>query len=318
MKLDYQTWFEVFSIDSDNKWEILIEESIRIIQAQLTDRDLEKYGSFLEWLEKTEIVLKIMKVPKYEKRIELLRYMYYWLRLLDDICDWDTLVDISLEERKKIVEWKFWVWLYDELIDKVLEIAEELWESDWIKYSIDEIVASLKFDVDRLIDLDKYRTKEQLDKNFHKMDIDWTIFWTSIIFWLIPSDTIEKLWWLWEATRISFNIKDLESDIIEWLINITLEDLKKYWIWKDCLYKLKKWEISDNIQQWIFWEITRIQNLLKEYNREFSLFNLIKWWWIKISYKTGYFRKIFNNLLLKYLVLPKGYINEINSIVWDI
>ena len=113
MKLDYQTWFEVFSIDSDNKWEILIEESIRIIQAQLTDRDLEKYGSFLEWLEKTEIVLKIMKVPKYEKRIELLIYVllikvigwYMWLRYFGWYFTWRKKKDSWMKVLSLIIWW---------------------------------------------------------------------------------------------------------------------------------------------------------------------------------------------------------------------
>jgi hypothetical protein len=44
-----------------------------------------------------------MNVPQYEKRIELLKYMYYALRLFDDICDGDTLAKLSLDERKQII-----------------------------------------------------------------------------------------------------------------------------------------------------------------------------------------------------------------------
>jgi hypothetical protein len=65
----------------------LLEESIKAIQNQLSFRNPEKYSAFLKRLEKTEIILKLMGVPEYEKRIELLKYMYYALRLLDDICD---------------------------------------------------------------------------------------------------------------------------------------------------------------------------------------------------------------------------------------
>jgi hypothetical protein len=257
-----------------------------------------------------------MGVPEYEKRIELLKYMYYALRLLDDICDWDTLINFTLEQRKKVIEWKFWVWLYDLLINKVKKVSWELWVLDWIQYSIDEIVWSIEFDVDRMMDSNKYRTKEELENNFHKMDIDWTIFWTAIIFWLNPLDSIKKLWWLWETTRISYNIKDLQDDISKKLINIPIEDLKKYWINNECLDKLKNWDISNNIKKWIEWEINEIKVLLDDYNKKFSLLSLVKNWGIDLSFSTNYFRKLFNNLLLKYIVLPKWYINWIDKVVW--
>jgi hypothetical protein len=55
-------------------------------------------------IKKIEFILKIMKVPEYKKRIKLLKYMYYALRLLDDICDGDTLHNFPVKERKKIIE----------------------------------------------------------------------------------------------------------------------------------------------------------------------------------------------------------------------
>jgi len=316
MKLDYDTWSEVYSIEDNSYGRLLLEESIQVIQEQLSFRNPEKYSGFLKWLEQTELILKIMNVPEYKKRVRLLKYMYYGLRLLDDICDWDTLLDFSLDDRKKIIEWKYWKGLYDLLINETQKIAEDLSVLQGIQYSIDEIVWSMKFDVDRIIDDNKERKQNDLEENFHKMDIVWTEYGTAIIFWLIPWSTIKMLEWLWTATRMSFNIDDLQEDIIEWLINIPIEELQEYWITKDDLEKIKNWEIVQSIWKWIQWEIIKIQGLLDEYNKNFSFFNIIQWKWIELSYTTNYFRKVFNNLLLKYIVLPKWYINEIKNVIW--
>jgi hypothetical protein len=67
-----------------------------------------------------------MNVPEYEKRVQLLKYMYYGLRLLDDICDGDTLLSFSLEERACIIEGTHGTGLYDLLINETQRIAEEL------------------------------------------------------------------------------------------------------------------------------------------------------------------------------------------------
>lgn len=316
MKLDYDTWVEVYSIEGDSKGSILLEESINVIQEQLSSRNPEKYAGFLKWLEKTELILRMMNVPEYKKRVKLLRYMYYGLRLLDDICDGDTVLDFSLEDRKNIIEWKYGKGLFDILIQETLRIAKELWVLEGIQYSIDEIVWSMKFDVYRIIDDVKERKRDDLEENFHRMDIIWTEYGTAIIFWLIPESTIEILEWLWTATRMSFNIDDLQEDVIEWLINIPIEELQQYWISKEDLEKLKQWEIVESVWKRIKTEIWKIQDLLAEYNKKFSFINIIKWNWIELSYSTNYFRKVFNNLLLKYIVLPKWYIKEIKSVIW--
>lgn len=67
-----------------------------------------------------------MSVPEYEKRVQLLRYMYYGLRLLDDICDGDTFMNFSLEDRKRIIEGIHGRGLYDLLIHETLRIAKDL------------------------------------------------------------------------------------------------------------------------------------------------------------------------------------------------
>lgn len=315
MKLDYETWMEVYSIEWIRKGEVLLEECIKVIQEWLSFRKPEKYWEFLKQLEKTELVLKIMNVPEYKKRVQLLRYMYYGLRLLDDICDGDTITDFSLEDRKRIIEWKYWIGLYDLLMSEVQKIAHELWLSQEIQYSINEIVWSMRFDVDRIIDSHKERKRNDLEKNFHKMDIIWTVYGTAIIFWLIPESTINQLEGLWIATRISFNINDLQEDVVEWLINISIEEMHEYWISKNDLEKLKEWEITEHVWLWIQSEISKIQDILSEYNKNYSFMSIVWWNWIELFYSTKYFRKVFNNLLLKYLVLPKWYIQEINNVV---
>ena len=49
MKLDYETWSEVYSIIPDSKGNILLEESITTIQDFLSHRNPEKYSDFVKW-----------------------------------------------------------------------------------------------------------------------------------------------------------------------------------------------------------------------------------------------------------------------------
>jgi hypothetical protein len=56
------------------------------------------------------------------------------------------------------------------------------------------------------------------------MDIIGTEYGTAVMFWLVPESTIKILEWLWTATRISYNIDDLQDDVIEWLLNIPIEE----------------------------------------------------------------------------------------------
>ncbi len=317
MQLSYETWSEVYGIEADTRWKVLAEESISCIHDELSFRNPDKYGKFLKNLKRTRFVLKIMNVPQYEKRIELLKYMYYALRLFDDICDGDTLAKLSLDERKQIIHKNRTNWLYDILIAKARSIAEEIWVIDWINYAIAEIEGSIKFDIDRIIDSNKFRTREDLERNFHRMDIEWTEFWTAIIFGLDPESvvSIEKLWRLWTASRKSMNIEDLQDDIVEWLINVPIEELQQFGITQDDLDQVKKWEITENIRKWIEREVDQIRLLLSEYNNTFSLWNILKWNWVKVSFSTNYLREIFNNMVLKYVVLPKWYIWDINRVV---
>lgn len=314
MGLDYNTWIEVYSIESHNKWEVIVEESINNIQNYLTHRNPEKYRDFLEGLEKIKLVLTLWWVNKKEQRLEILRKMYYALRLYDDIMDGDTLRKMNTDKRLEIANWeKFW--LYNILINEVKDISKEIWKLEWINYSINEIVSSINFDLNRIMDNEKVRKKSDLDKNFHKMDIDWTIYWTAIIFWLNPESTILKLDTLWEATRIAYNLNDLIDDIKEWLINISKEDLKSFWIIDKDLELIQNWEISSNIKNWINSEINKIRSLLVDYNNKFWLFSILKWRGIELEDNFSYPKKVFYNIILKYLVLKKWYIKEINETV---
>jgi hypothetical protein len=165
------------------------------------------------------------------------------------------------------------------------------------------------------MDNKRVRKKSELDKNFHKMDIDWTIYWTAIIFWLNPKSAISKLDSIWEATRKAYNLNDLTEDIKEWLINISEEDLLQFWISEDDLEKIKLWKIPRNIENWIDSEIDKINNLLKNYNNKFGLFSILSWKGIELEDNSSYFKNLVYNLILKYIVLPKWYVNEIQKIL---
>lgn len=297
-KLGYKTWHEVYEKD----WIINLEKSILDLQESLCNRDEKKYKNFLKSLEMTGIILRLMKVPNYKKRLELLRYSYYTLRLLDDIGDWDTSENFSPEERMEIFNWEKWIWLFDLLKEKVLKIAVELGESEGVEKHMNEIILSIKFDVERIIDPNKKRTETELKDNFYTMDTEWTANLMAIVSWVNHQKLPEGIGFLSEATRISYNIRDLQEDLKNFLINISIEDLKKYSISDDDLEKAKSWNFSEGIKEWIKSEIKKMINLLNEYNENFSFINLIKDRGLKLSYNTGYFRRVFNNMIIRYVV----------------
>ena len=314
-KLEYYTWSEVYSFDWNNRQKLDIDLSVESIFQNLCFRNPEKYSGFLKWLEKMKLILDLMWTPDVEDRINLLKYMYYALRLLDDICDWDTALKLSIEKRKEIIyskyEWKKIGDLYDIIIEKSLIIARRLWSESEINYSIKEIVWSIKFDVDRIFELYKKISKNDLKENFHKMDIVWTIYWTAIIFWLNPEMAVKKLEPLWEACRIAYNLQDLQEDISAWLINIPFEDLELFWITDRDLENIKNWVFSNSVVKWIKSEIEEIYKLMKIYRKNY-IYDING---IELDYSKNKIRTFLNNVILKSIVLRRWYSLEIRQII---
>jgi hypothetical protein len=141
------------------------------------------------------------------------------------------------------------------------------------------------------------------------MDIEGTISWTAAILWLDTKSAIEQLQPLWEASRLAYNLRDLDDDINSGLINIPEEDLKAFQITD---LELKLWIASEYIKKRVEAQIERLRELLDMHKKTFSQISLapqaFKW-------EVWYFRTFFNNSILRLLVLPRLYTREIEEII---
>jgi len=310
------TWYEI----SDQHNNLDIDQSIQSIQDHMYQRNPEKYGDFLSTLGKIESVLRLMMIPNKDIRVELFKYVYYAMRLVDDIVDGDTNPPLSLDERKEFMQSIIWEnktdirnSLYEELNNKIVELSRNLGLEKEMSWAINEILLSMNYDLLRIIDDTKIRSKEDLKRNFHSMDIIWTIVGTCIIFGIQPYKAIELIMPLGEACRIMYNLRDFWEDIEAGLINIPKEDLSEFWITKEELLSVKEngknvdfKGLPSSIKSWFHSEIQKIEILLEQHDKNMkencdfsdqpSL--MLNWW---------------RNMVLKKVIFPKTYINEIKE-----
>lgn len=300
-----KTWYEIFN----KNWDIDLEKSMANIQSILTKRNPKKYENFLKSLNKTKVLFWLAWLKNIKERVQLIKYVYYAMRLVDDICDWDTPKKLEPEEKLSVIEISKSsrneksekLWLLEKMLSEITRLSQLLWIEEDLESAILEIVLSISFDVDRILDWWKIISQDDLDKNFHKMDIEWTIWGTAIIFWLDLEKTKALLRELWDATRIWYTLEDLKDDINAWIINIPLEDMESFWITREELDDFaKKWSISEWLKKWLKRQIEKIDELLATYERKIKeqsfeyIENVRKW---------------FYNWLLKNKVLTK-YIDE--------
>lgn len=285
-----QTWYEILW----NNWEIDIKRTIENVQAFLSRRRPEKYEDFLKKLNKTKILFTVIWLPHIEERVLLIKYIYYAMRILDDICDWDTPNKVDDESKKESIiiainsMWNNWSSINKNILRLLLEEIEKLsrivWIEMWIKDSILQIILSIWFDIERILEVSWWKivAKKDLEENFHKMDIEWTIWWTALIFWIDLEKTKLLLRELWEATRIWYTLEDLKSDIDAWIINIPKEDLDEFWITIEDLKRFsKEWYLSNGLKKWIKKQIEKIDNFLEIHKNkmEENNFEITFWNW---------------------------------------
>ncbi len=308
------TGYEKYDESGSN---ISIAMSIEEIEVSMRDRDPEKYGDFDEVLAKVELTLRLMRIPEYKKRARLFDLVYHAMRFIDDVVDGDTKPPLPLSDRKSLVESIMFADiseirnpLYREMILEIQEIWKNLWVYDEMMKGISQIIISMKFDLDRIMDTDKVRSRDDLEENFHKMDIIGTIAGTAIIFWIDPRESIPLITPLWEACRVMYNLRDFWEDIVADLINIPRESLDIFGISMSDIDSVKESgkqidyaKLPESIKQWMRSEIQKIDELLDthqknmEQNIRFSDNKKILQW--------------YRNLILKKLVFPKTYTNEI-------
>ena len=326
-----------------------INVSIDSIQEAMFQRNPEKYGNFLETLEKTRNALYGMYHPiQYfrnlfsqaaekktgipltitlpedeiiEIRLELFRCIYYAMRLIDDIVDWDTIPPLESSERVELIE-SILTWntesiknpLYKALSIRIFELSWKLWKEEEIKDALEQITISIKFDLDRSIDQDKVRNKEDLEENFHRMDIVWTIVWTAVIFWIRTDCIVELIEPLWEACRVMYNLRDFWEDIYANLINIPKEELERFGISQEELEQVKRsgkdidfWELPESIKNWFKSEIEKISNLMDAHDANMKEKNC------DFEDNPNILSKKWRNIVLKKMVFPRAYVKEIRK-----
>lgn len=310
------TWYEVIG----EQGSIDIEASIQKIQDSMTQRNPEKYGDFIKTLEKIETALRFMCIRKVSIRVELFKCVYYAMRMVDDIVDWDTNPPLPLDDRKKILDGILSGKLedipnplYRVLSQRIRELSSKLWLKEEMSAATHEIIISMNYDLLRIMDNDKLREADDLHKNFHRMDITGTIAGTAIIFWIDPQNAVQLLTPLWEASRTMYNLRDFWEDIIADLINIPKEDIEHFWITDDDIKRVralgKKIDFSllpQSIKEWCQSEIWKISSLLAQHD-----VNMQK----KIKF-TGFWNfalSCWRNKILKNKILPRTYTNEIKE-----
>jgi len=271
---DILTWYE-----SINDEVVDIDASIQKIQDSMFTRNPEKYGDFLKKLWKIDTALKIMMIPGRETRVELFKCVYYAMRLIDDVVDWDTVPPLPLDQRKELLDsilngdiQSVKNPLYKALTIKIQELSAKIGMQKQMTQATHEIIISMNYDLDRIIDDNKTRKADDLHENFHKMDITGTIVWTAIIFWIDPRNAVQLISPLWEASRIMYNLRDFGEDIIADLINIPEEELEKFSITPEDLdlvrtveKDLKFSELPQSIKKWFCSEIEKIWELLSNH-----------------------------------------------------
>lgn len=271
---EISTWYEIYEGEKLN-----IDSSIQKIQDSMYRRNPEKYWNFLSKLSEVEKALKAKFIPNVWKRIELFKYVYYAMRLIDDVVDGDTVPPLEWQVRKNILDTILGhdsTWdnnpLYEALRSKIQQLSQELWIKEDLDAAIQEIVISMNFDLERILDNNKYRTRAQLERNFHAMDIEGTIKWTALIFGIDPASAIDILEPLWQACRTMYNLRDFTEDIRASLINIPMEDIDRFGITPEELAFVKAQEndfdfsqLPESIKRWFRQELLRMKEFMERY-----------------------------------------------------
>ncbi len=312
----YEMYEESHAID--------IDASIQAIQDAMFSRNPEKYGDFLKTLKLVRLTFITMRLPHVDTRVELFKCVYYAMRLLDDVIDGDTIPPLTLEKRQALLD-SILTWsienianpLYKTLSIKISELSQRLWKEEEMQTATLEIIQSMKFDLERIVSEDKIRARQDLEKNFHMMDIRGTIVGTAIIFWIRLNSIVKQITPLWKSCRIMYNLRDFWEDILAELINIPKEDLEIFGITKTDIEQIKREvretnkkisyeNLPESIKKWFLSEMKTLQKLMKQHeinmreNCEFEDTNNPILIWLR-------------NLILKKIVFPKAYSNEISK-----
>ncbi|MCD5380399.1 hypothetical protein LR004_00575 [Candidatus Gracilibacteria bacterium] len=254
----------------------------------LLERDYEKYIIIVNAYKKIGLLINFLSLNNPDLQETLFQNINFKGRGEDDIFDKDLLVDISDEERlelyKNFLEGNYEQVPYIELLAKeIRKISKILGKEQEIEEVLKKIVETVTFDFKRSIGEEKYLSKNELEENFYKLDIEGTIGGMAIILDFDYNDTIKKLEPLGIASRIAYNLQDLTDDIRKNLCTITKENITIFGITEDDIEYIsgfdKIWDVDNipkSIQNYINDQINNIQLQLNNHNKEFSISSIIK------------------------------------------
>ena len=223
----------------------------KIMQEQFQRRNF-KYRLFFSGLLFEKYIFKFDKIPKYKERGLLLRNYYFLMRYLDDIIDGDILIKdyITIDDKIKYLEEKLSNFTnksnpkddVDKMIKECLLLAEDIGfsmenESKFIINSL--IFASLKYSISLSL---KIVSSDELNKHFYDLDILGTVSGCLKIY-NENEENINALYYLGKASRKYYDMRDFVEDIKRGLVNISREDIQKFNITENDIYKVMS--ISD-------------------------------------------------------------------------
>lgn len=278
-------------------------------------------------LRKIEKALSAVNVIYPKERAEVVRLVYFAMRLIDDIVDGDTPVEFPVTQRDAVVQEKKKTMkgvnalnkkdLFDVLTEKIFEVSNYIGETKQVAQGTEELMESMAFDARRI----EYRHKtgklerkseQDLQLHFHQLDVRGTIYPTSALFGLEPGVATNMLEPLGNACRKAYTLMDLLEDPKHGLLNISLEDILKYDIEDDDIEALVKAESLDelpfSVKRWCAGMIFQIEGDVSVYQYNMSHNK------IPLTYTKNPLVKYLYNLMLKKIILPKGYMGDINEV----
>ncbi len=221
----------------------------KIMQEQFQRRNF-KYRLFFSGLLFEKYIFKFDKIPKYKERGLLLRNYYFLMRYLDDIIDGDILIKdyITIDDKIKYLEEKLSNFTNKsnpkDDVDKMIKECHLLAED--IGFSMENeskfIINSLIFDGYRLLSWNnnkelKIVSSDELNKHFYDLDILGTISGCLKIY-NENEENINALYYLGKASRKYYDMRDFVEDIKRGLVNISREDIQKFNITENDIYKV--------------------------------------------------------------------------------
>lgn len=236
-------------------------QTIDLVMKEQFKRRSLKYRVFFIGLLLEKYIFKYDKLDKANERGTLLRNYYFLMRYLDDIIDGDiTIKNYNLiEDRIKYLEEKLNNFLcglkpqddVDMMIQECHNLANE------IGFSMENeskcIINSLIFDGKRFLQWQKNKelsivSFETLNKHFYDLDIIGTISGCLKIY-NEDERHIDSLHPLGTASRKYYDLRDFVEDVKRGLINISLEDMKKYNITENDIFSVMNMP-DDYINLW--------------------------------------------------------------------